>query len=53
MDGQVPGMRVLTRKAASSQRRPKVGEFVLLEVMSLQVQALALQVFPQKAPTMQ
>ena len=45
----VPGMRVMTRKAASSQMRPKVGEFVLLEVMSLQVQALGLQLFPQKA----
>ena len=45
MDGQVPGMRVLTRKAASSQRRPKVGEFVLLEVMSLQVQASTVRQF--------
>ena len=46
MDGQVPGMRVLTRKAASSQGRPKVGEVVLLEVMSLQV-------FPQETPTVE
>ena len=42
-------LRTMTRKAASSQMRPKVGEFVLLEVMSLQVQALGLQLFPQKA----
>ena len=45
MDGQVPGMRVLTRKATSSQRQPKVGEIVLLEVMSLQVQASTVRQF--------
>ena len=30
-----------------------VGDLLLLEVMSLQVQALGLQVFLQEAPTMQ
>ena len=60
MDGQVAALGLQTPTVEqvfwskdNVMVHSQVGKLILLEVMSLQVQALGLQVFPQEAPTMQ